>query len=201
MNEHLTKKAAKWFNNLQTWESFVELSLLQRDIEKVWFEAATEKLRKYFTQYSSPGWTFEDWGAATDTWWFLEEFGKESIGIGFGWCYLFCFGVYYGNRIDRSSLTENLKKKAYQPLIEKFGRQDKTDERGAEVMTFVQYGDFSFDSPLDMKLPIHELAWYAGNKTDLFVNQAVAKIEAFTCNAEITALLRQLNTELIQQAQ
>jgi hypothetical protein len=193
MSTHLTKKAANWFDKLETWRSFVELSPLQTDIERVWLDAATEKLREHFTHNRCPGWQFQEWGVSHDTWWFLEEFGQESVGIGFGWRYYFCLGVAHGIRVDRSSFKKALEQDIYRPLVKAFGRIDQSKNG----LTLEQYGDFSFGSDFDGRIPAHELAWYAGNKMDLFVAQAAAKIEAFARNPEITALLRQLNQELL----
>lgn len=193
MQTHLTKKAAEWFDKVETWRSFLELIPLQSGIERVWLDAATEKLRHHFTDYHCPGWQFQEWGISHDTWWFLEEFGPESVGIGFGWRYYLCFGVAFGNQIDRTALKQALEKEIYRPLSEAFGRKDQS----GNSLTFEQYGDFSFGSDFDRHLPAHELAWYAGNETDSFVEQSAAKIEAFARNPEITALLRQLNQELL----
>jgi hypothetical protein len=193
MSTHLTKKAAEWFDNVETWNSFVDLIPLRSDIENIWLVSATEKLRHRFTHCDCPGWQFQEWGHGRDTWWFLEDFGQESVGIGFGWAYYLCFGVAYGNRIDQGALKMALAQEQYRPLIKAFGRTDRPRWNNA----LEQYGDFFFGSPFDGQLPAHELAWYAGNETDAFVNQAAAKIEAFTRDPEITALLRRLNQELL----
>jgi hypothetical protein len=193
MKEHLTKKAADWFQDPEAWKSFVDLIPLKADIERVWLDTATEKLREHFTHNLCPGWQFQRWGVSHDTWWFLEEFGQESVGIGFGWRYYFCLGVAHGMRVDRTALEKALGQPAYLPLVKAFGRIDQPIWNN----TLEQYGDFSFGSDSDRRLPAHELAWYAGNKTDSFVAQAAAKIEAFARNPEITALLRQLNQELL----
>ena len=193
LEKHLTQKAAGWFDNVDAWRSFVELIPLQSQIEKVWLDTATESLRLHFARCSCPGWQFKEWGSSHDTWWFLEEFGAESVGLGFGWRYYFCFGVAMGSRIDRAALKKALEQEDYRPLLGAFGVTGPS----IHGLALEQYGGFTFGSPLDGYLPAHELAWFAGNETDSFVEQAAAKIEAFARNHEITALLRQLNQELM----
>lgn len=194
MNE-LTKKAATWFDDIETWKSFVELTPLKPEIEEVWLVAATEKLRQHFVHLVCPGWGFREWDGPRDTWWFLEEFGAGSVGLGFGWRYDLFLGAAYefASQVNRDHLRQALRRETYRPLVEAFGRLDQPREGFA----LVQSGDFSFGSPFDRHLPHHELAWYAGNQTDEFVKQAAAKIESFARNAEVTALLRRLNQELL----
>lgn len=196
--KELTHKAAEWFNNVETWKSFVELIPLQGEIETVWLEAASEKLRQHFKTIHAdcPGWSFREWGASRDTWWYLEDFGAGSVGIGYGWGYHRCFGVadQFGSRIDRDALKAALNQEAYRPLLKAFGGPGQTTPYGHALEI---YGDFTFNSDINGHLLPHELAWYAGNETDLFVKQAAAKIEAFACNKEITALLWRLNQELL----
>jgi len=191
MNEHLTEHAAKWFASIDSWQSFVDLIPLKDDIENVWLGQATEDLRLHFRQNPCKGWSFREWGANHDTWWFLEEFGHESVGIGFGWRYHFCLGVAFGGRIDRTRLTLALQQDAYAELRRAFGRIDNTRWKGCE---YEQYGYFNFDGK--ERLKPYELAWYAGFQRQEFVRQAAAKIEVFAA-AEITAILRDLNNELM----
>jgi len=195
MSDHLTKQAAKWFNNVETWNSFLELIPLKSAIESVWLDDASDCLRRHFTVHPCDGWEFRSWGNSRDTWWHLHEFGPGSVGIGYGWGFYLCFGLPVGFScpISPDALKQALKQESYQPLIKAFGRQDVPIWDNA----LEQFGDFSFGSDFDGRLPAHELACYAGNKTDLFVAQAAAKIEAFARNPEITALLRQLNQELL----
>jgi hypothetical protein len=193
MSEYLAQHAAKWFDELETWQSFVDLIPLKEAIEDVWIDQATEALRQHFRQNHCQGWNFCEWGHRRDTWWFLEEFGRESVGIGFGWKYHFCFGVAFGGRIDRDRVTQALQQETYRDLRRAFGRIDNT---GWNNCALEQSGDFRFGSARDHRLPPHELAWYAGFQTSEFVRQAAAKVEAFV-DPDITALLCKLNVELM----
>ncbi|MEP2774427.1 MAG: hypothetical protein ABJQ29_15635 [Luteolibacter sp.] len=198
MKQHLTKKAAEWFNDPDSWKSFLELIPLVPDIEEHWFNEATGSLRKHFSDKPCPGWSFLAWdGLARDTWWFLEEFGRDAVGIGYGWRYHLCFGVASGNKVDRSALVEALKQDVYKPLVEAFGRTDPP-EFGFPLE---QYGNFSFGMENDGNVIGAELAWCAGHRTEEFVEQAASKIEAFTLDPKSTELLRKLNRELLHMPQ
>ena len=192
MNEHLINKAADWFDDKDKWFSFLELCNAKEGIARRWMDIATEKLRQH-CQISPPGWSFVAWGCTRDTWWFLEEFGVESIGVGFGWDYRFCFGAR-GPMVNRDILKKKLKDAQYAPLHAAFG---DVHERGPEGFEFVQDRGFAFGSPNDGHLPMSEFAWYAAHKMDSFIQQASAKIEAFTKNPEVERLMIQLNRETL----
>ena len=129
-------------------------------------------------------------------WYFLEEFGRDSVGIGYGWRYHLCFGVASGSRVDRTALVEALGREAFQPLVDAFGRKDLPEFS----FPLEQYGNFSFGAVNDGNVIGHELAWYAGHRTDSFVKQAAAKIEAIARKPKITELLRKLNQHLLPVA-
>ena len=192
MNEHLIKMAADWFDDQDKWFSFLELCSAKDGIEYRWMNMATEKLRQH-CQISPPGWNYVAWGCARDTWWYLDEFGVDSIGIGFGWCYRYCFGAR-GSLVNRTLLRKKLQDPQYSPLIAAFGM---IHERGSEGFEFVQDRGFAFGSPNDGRIPVSEFAWYAAHKMDSFIQQAAAKIEAFTKNLEIERLMIQLNRETL----
>jgi hypothetical protein len=42
------------------------------------------------------------------------------------------------------------------------------------------------------------LAWFAGNKTDLFLNQIAEKVNRFRKDAKVTNLLNELNSETLK---
>lgn len=193
MNEHLINKAADWFDDIEKWRSFLELWADKNAIEVRWMEKATEPLRNHFAESLSPEWDFKAWGCASDTWWYLREFGEDSIGIGFGWKYMLCFGAR-GSAINRVNLNNRLKEPKYQPLFTAFG---EVHDRGPYDFALVQYRGFAFGSPLDGRLSESEFAWYAAHKKEAFLQQAVAKIETFTKNPENTRLLSELNKEAL----
>lgn len=194
MSEHLIQQAARWFDDIETWKSFVELIPLKDQIEQAWLNAATEELRSEFRRQPREGWNFRQWGNATDTWWFLEEFGHESVGLGFGWRYHLCFGVAFGGRVNRHELKVALESVEYADIRRAFGRIDNVDSEG---LALEQIGDFHFRSDRDGRLPPYELAWHAGFSKEKFVKQAIAKLEAFM-SPPITDLLRSLNRELLR---
>ena len=193
MNEHLVHRAADWFDDIEKWRSFLELSEARTSIEDRWLEKATEPLRRHFVINPSHGWDFSPWGCDYDTWWYLREFGEKSIGIGFGWKYLLCFGSR-GSPASHTNLTNKLREAKYQPMLTAFG---EVHERGTEGFELVQCRGFAFGSPLDGHLSESEFAWYAAQKNEVFIKQAVAKIERFTKSIENTRLLIDLNKETL----
>lgn len=195
MKEQLIKKSAEWFHDRDAWNAFIELAPLAQDIQEHWLNSGTQALRQHFIANPSPGWKFCAWdGYARDTWWFLEEFGPDSIGIGYGWRYHLCFGLKSGNPASSDALANLLRQDDFNPIITAFGRHAPS----SFDFPLHQYGDFQMGSPNDGNLPAHEIAWFAGHDTESFVKQAAAKIEAITRNPEITDLVRQLNQELLK---
>ena len=192
MNEHMIKKAADWFDDEDKWLSFLELYRAKDEIINWWLEMATDKLRQH-CQISPPGWNFVAWGSPHDTWWYLDDFGVDSIGVGFGWKYRLCFGAR-GQLVNRGLLKKYLQDLQYSPLVTAFGA---IHERGPEGFELVQDRGFAFGSPNDGCLPLSEFAWYAAHKMDSFIKQAAAKIEAFTKNPEIERLMIQLNRDTL----
>lgn len=193
MNEHLINKAADWFDDVEKWKSFQELCEAKASIEGRWLERATDELRRHFVVSPSAGWDFSAWGCGWDTWWCLNEFGPDSVGIGFGWKYRRCFGAR-GNRVNRALLKSKLLDQQYSPLVAAFG---DFHERGPEGFELVENRGFAFGSPCDGHMSESEFAWYAWHHKASFVQQAVGKIEAYTRNPEITKLLAQLNRETL----
>lgn len=195
MHPSLVKLAAQWFDQPEKWSSFLELASAQSAIQEHWFNSGSARLRENWKSDTGPGWDLQAWdGYDRDTWWYLKDLGRDSIGIGFGWRYLWCFGAR-GNRVDRHALRERLTAPEYAPLKAAFGDVHEYDWN---YMTWVQTRGFRFGHANDGKLSEAELAWYAGHRTDAFVEQALAKVHAFTHNLEVTALLTKLNRELQQ---
>ena len=196
MNEQLINKAADWFDDVEKWKSFLELSEACYNIQLRWQSMATDELRKYFFSKPSVGWDFTPWDNAYDTWWYLSDFGPESVGIGFGWKYMLCFGAK-GGRVNRNLLKTKLKERQYLPLLAAFS-QPPHHYGTYEGFELAQERGFSFDgSSCNGRMTESEFSWYAWHHKEAFLKQAVAKIEAFTKNDEVKQLLAQLNRETI----
>ena len=200
MKQHLTKIAAEWFNDRDAWSSFMELVDLNVDIQDHWLDEGSKAIRKHFHDNPSPGWRLVAWdGYIRDTWWFLEDFGPDSVGIGYGWKFHLCFGVKSGRRVDHAALAELISTDAYRPLVTAFGRKDPSEKDPSKFdFPLHQYGDFSFGIENDHNVTGYELAWFAGHRTESFAKQAAAKIQAFTHDPAITDLLKKLNAELMK---
>ena len=66
MNKHLINKAADWFDDVEKWNSFLELCDAKDSIKARWLEGATDELRKYFVLNPSFGWDFSAWGCVEE---------------------------------------------------------------------------------------------------------------------------------------
>lgn len=74
--------------------------------------------------------------------------------------------------------------------FERIDRQSESQSKAIETRnyTFGSPHDYNFDnSQLD------KLSWYAGNRTDEFVNQIITKIERFRKNKDFTRMLHELH--------
>lgn len=190
MNEHIIKEAGNWFNNIEQWESFLELVQAKDAITEEWLIEATDKLRKKWAQSLNLGWQIMTWENSRDTWWFLDKFGPASVGIGFGWHYVWCFGAI-GGQNDIATIDKEIAREEYAPLHQAFG---PVDERYYDHNILLsQERLFDFDSTGKQNTPRDILAWHAGHRPDVFIKQALEKVYAFTASPEVTKLMTQLN--------
>ena len=199
IEQKLVQKSTAIFNSFDKWSAFLELSSLQPHITKHWFTMATQKLRAHFTANPSDGWKWKEWGSPTDTLWFLEKFGSDSLTVGFGWNYQFHLHLGDGKRFDANLIDKLLQTKKYTKLLIPFGVNPRLNSgSGSRVMD--AHFDFNFDSDNDGSIPQAELAWYAAHRTEEFARQAASKIEQFTRDGEMTRLLSELNAEAEKKA-
>lgn len=193
MKHEQIKNASKFFLDRQQWITFIELSQQQNEIQRHWFGEATQKIRDHFHKYPSREWMFEEWGTPWDTWWYLKEFKRSSVGIGFGWEYNFYLGEYFGN-VDKELLAQKLAQECPE-IKEAFGSIE--DKNGYGHVNLIQRGGFAFDDSQGI-ISKHELAWYAGHREHEFVNQAIKMIERFTKDEQLTESMKKLNMEVCQ---
>jgi len=192
MQNELIHAASKLFPTFEHWQSFLELSNNREAIMEHWYVEATSKIRHHFRESLPPEseWAYEAWGNRDlDTRWFLKEFGPDSIFVSYGWRYELHLTHHNNPKFNAQFVSSLIQKNDYRPIQQAF---DRIDERlnGAELR---EVRNFKFGTAHDGNYSDYDLAWHAAHQMDLFVDQAIAKIEKFTNNPEVTKLLRQLN--------
>jgi hypothetical protein len=199
MQKELINDASKLFPSFEHWQSFLELSESREHIKEFWFVEATNKIRRHFMETLPPEWDCERWGATSrDTRWFLREFGSDSLSVCFAWCYQLHLILHNHQKFNAQSVARLLKESGdYRPIHLAFDRIDQPHS-GSELR---EMRNFKFGTAHDGNFSEWDLAWHAGNRTETFVDQAIAKIERFTKSPEVTELLRQLNQTALNESQ
>lgn len=194
MEPHLIKKAGKWFDRIEKWQAFLELSDAREKIFEHWYVEATTDLRDQWIKQENQAWEMTAWDNDRDTWWYLTEFGQNSVGVGFGWRYSWCLHSR-GTFESRVALHNTLEKEKYTAIRNAFGT---VHERGSfQGIALAQHQSFKFGSKDDRQMNLETLAWYAGHNRGEFLKQAIAKVNAFTNDPEITKLMIELNQEIL----
>ena len=139
----------------------------------------------------SDGWRWAQWGSPSCTRWYLDKFEFGSLAIGLGWPYHFHLHLGDSKRFNSGLIDEQLRTAKYAKLLMPFGVQSKVPTGDSKAVE--EHFNYTFGSPNDGGIPLAELAWYAAHETEKFVKQAVAKIEGFTRDMEMTNLLHDLN--------
>lgn len=179
-----------FFPAVEDWNAFLELSNQRSKISHEWLRAATTSLRDHLTKNTPKEWLCSAWGSDTDIKLHLCEFGTDSVFIGYGWEYELYLYLDNQNKFDSDKINTLLRTSEFNPILNALDRIDKSFGPEAKVMS---YRNFSFGSPNDGNISVDELAWYVGNRSEEFVQQAIAQIEKFTKNEEVTRLLGELN--------
>lgn len=186
MNREFLNEAINLFDTPEKWNSFLELSNKRGEINNEWFKRAKIAVINHFTNDVVENWSFVNW----NTWdyrWFLEDFGKESFCF---WMYANRMGLWLnGANFNSEKATTLLQTEKYSSLLSVL----RPDEIFSNDWKIAETGNFFFNSTSDGNIENNELAWYAGNKTEEFVNQIAEKVNRIRKNPELTELLRELN--------
>ncbi|MDD2987272.1 hypothetical protein [Flavobacterium sp.] len=189
MNQELLKQAKAMFDSPEKWNAFLELVWQKDEIRNQWFLKLKEEANKKFsTEEFVEGWVFNSWGV-WDLHWYQKEHGDKSIGLLIGWwgeMTLYCNGEFY----DTVKIHDLLRSERFAPLLSCFNRIDRFYEGGRLA---IETRNFSFDSPHDTKFDADRLGWYAGNRTEDFLNQIAAKVNRYRKDEEMNSLLHELN--------
>jgi len=187
----------KIFADADNWNAFSEMAAHRDSIINTWYKAATDQIRLHFHNKPSDRWSSSPWDNEYDTKFFLSEFGDQSIFIGYGWKYEFHLYVGDSNQFDFNQMNELLTQDQYSGILEAFNLPPSPishgNDGGKSILANRRHFKFSHNDSVSFVEDESELAWYAGNRTDEFVQQAIAQLEKFTKNEEITHLIGELN--------
>ncbi|MEI6766792.1 MAG: hypothetical protein WCM76_14275 [Bacteroidota bacterium] len=189
MEKELIEQAKAMFDTPEKWNAFLELFWQRDEIRNQWYSKLKEEANKRFKRVDSEnGWSFNSWGF-WDMHWYLTADGDKSISLLLGWwgeLTLFCDENYF----DTVKITELLKTEKFAPLLSGFNRIDRFFERGRIA---IEIRNFSFASVYDSHFDLERLAWFAGNKTEDFLNQIVNKVNIYREDEKMTSLISELN--------
>lgn len=191
MNQELLNEVKAMFDSPEKWNSFLELVWKKDEIRNQWYTKLKDSANKRFsTDEFVENWVFNSWGL-WDMHWYQKEHGDNSIGLLMGWqgeMTLYCNAEYY----DVKKIKELLGTGKYAPLLSCLSRIDKLYDGGRIA---IEMRNFSFGSAYDSKFDLERLAWYAGNRTDDFVNQIADKVNRYRKDEKINSLLNELNIQ------
>jgi hypothetical protein len=184
----------KLFPSPDDWNAFVDLAQQITNIKEHWFTVAEKALQKKLRTLLPEAWAMDtNLGGVKGTKVYLTNYGPGALALGYAWEYELHLNLDNGTTFNSEKINTLLKSAKYAPILEAFDRIDRSFEPRCKAMC---YRNFSFGSPNDGKFPPNELAWYAGNQTDEFVDQAIGQIKKFTHDQIVTELLTELNEEV-----
>lgn len=189
MNQELLKQTKALFDSPEKWNAFLELVWQKDEIRNQWFIKLKEEANKKFTTDEFvDGWVFNSWGVC-DMHWYQKEHGDKSISLFLGWLgelTLHCNSDFY----DIAKINDLLRTERFSPLLSCLNRIDRFFEGGRFA---IEIRNFSFGSPYDTKFDADRLAWFAGNQTDIFLNQIIDKVNKLRKDEKMNILLDELN--------
>lgn len=189
--KEITTHTPPFFPTSEDWNAFNELADARDKISEEWLSIPTIKIHEHLIKNPQKGWSSIPWGCKTiDTKLYLTDFGPDSLFLCFAWTYELHLLLWNHDDFDSDEMNRLLNTTEYAPILGAFDRIDLSFEKNTKA---VHYRNFSFGSPNDGNIPVNELAWYAGNETDKFVEQAISQLERFTKDEQITYLLGELN--------
>lgn len=186
MNEELLITAMNLFDSADKWNSFCELMNRNGEIQNRWWKKLQTEVYQREKKVTNPDWDIVIWNN-WDIGWYIKGESDKSLAIHF-WGDNFRVFCSYGE-LDINKVTEILKNPKFDIIKSCFERLD-----GSDYQTIGwEHRNFSFNTIYDGKFPDHRtLSWYAGNKTDEFAKQIIAKVRKFQ-TPEITALFKEIN--------
>lgn len=187
MNEELILAAMNLFDTPEKWTSFCELKKNSDEIQNRWMKKLQTEIYQREMKNPRPDWEFNIWGS-WDMQWYIKGESNRSLTLHFNGSIFRLFSN--GGDLDLAKVNEKIKDPKFDILKSCFDRLDGTD--------FDRIGweerNFSFGTIYDGKFPDYNtLAWYAGNRTNDYADQLIAKVRKFQ-TPEVTALFKEINS-------
>ena len=185
MNEELLIKAMSLFDTSDKWNAFCELINRNGTIQERWWKKLQTEV--YLREIKNPN---LDWDIhiynSWDIKWHIKGESIDSLTIHF-WgkkLRIYCNNGYF----DTNMINNLLKNPKFDAIRNCFDRID-----GGDNDSIWEERNFSFGSAFDGRFPDESsLSWYAGNETEKFADQLIAKVRKFQ-TPEITELFKEIN--------
>ena len=186
MNEELLQKAMQLFDTAEKWNAFCELMNRNGNIQNRWWKKLQTEVYKREQISGMPDWNICIWNN-WDIMWYLKGETDKTICVHF---WGDTFRVFYGyGDLDINKVNELLKVTKFDVIKSCIDRIDGSD---SQTICW-EHRNFSFDTPYDTCFPdARTLSWYAGNETEKFADQLIAKVRKFQ-TPEITALFKEID--------
>lgn len=186
MNEELTLVAMDLFDSADKWTSFCELMNKSEKIQEKWWKKLQTEVYQREMKNPTPGWNisiYYDW----DIRWYIQGESENSLAIHFWQDGLRLYSNY--GDLDIVKVNDLIKDPKFDILRNAFDRIDGSDS----ATIGCEFRNFHFQTIYDGVFPDHRtLSWYAGNRTNQFADQLIAKVRKFQ-TPEITALFKEIN--------
>ena len=187
MNEELLIKAMQLFQTAEKWNAFNELANRRDDIQYRWWQKLRTEVHQRELHGGDPDWVIFTWG----NWeirWYVKGEHENSLAIHFSahqWLRI-CSGFGY---LEPNKVNKLIEDQRFNEIVKPFDRIDwkSHDSIGAENKNF-EFGSIHDHYFHDTRA----LAWYAGNETEKFADQLIAKVRKFQ-TPKITALFKEIN--------
>jgi len=186
MNEELLQKAMQLFDTAEKWNAFCELMNRNGNIQNRWWKKLQTEVYQREQTSGMSEWNICIWNN-WDIMWYIKGETNKTICVHF---WGDCFRVFYGyGDLDIDKVNELLKDSKFDAIKSCIDRIDGSD---SQTICW-EDRNFRFETPYDTCFPDHRtLSWYAGNETEKFANQLIAKVRKFQ-TPEITALFKEIN--------
>ena len=186
MNEELLIRAMSLFDTSDKWDAFCELMNRNGAIQDRWWKKLQTEVYQREMRNSNPDWNIYIWNNC-DIMWYIKGESTKSLAIHFVCDYLRVFQNYGDLDIDK--VNELLKNPKFEAIKNCFDRIDGSND-GTIAW---EHRNYSFGTIYDGKFPdVKTLSWYAGNETEKFADQLIAKVRKFQ-TPEITELFKEIN--------
>lgn len=186
MNDELLLSAIDLFDSPESWDAFCDLRNLYDRIHNGWWQKLQKEVFQREKKNPTPDWDidiFNYW----DIRWSLKDYGKDMLVVHF-WGDTFRVFYNYGG-LDVQKVNDMLKNPKYDSI---HGCMDRIDGSNHETIAW-EHRNFYFGDKFDGKFPNSaKLSWYAGNRTNEFADQLIAKVRKFQ-TPEITQLFKEIN--------